>query len=128
MIHLGKAVTKRPARADHLIEHVVVSGVAVDVQDRVVLRRIQLAVRDVRHPEVLDDLAAFELQVAELRHLVLRLAGPVGMGRRARCRQRDEQRDTEAENGFHRSAPVVAEIDPYVSPLLARAQNPGAWR
>ena len=71
-----------PARPDHVVELVVIAREAVLEQDGVVFGGVQLAVGDVRHPEVVDDPAPLELQFAELGHLVRRLTRPMGMRRR----------------------------------------------
>src|SRR5262249_46664302 len=65
---------------NHMVEQMVVAAEAVLEQDGVVLRGVEHAVGDIRHPEFRDDSAALELQVAELRHLVWRLTRPVREG------------------------------------------------
>ena len=51
----------------------------MDKQNSVGFRRIQLAVSNIRHPQVLDGTATLELEFTEVGELVLRLVRPVSL-------------------------------------------------
>ena len=71
---------ERLAWSDEVVTRVMVRRPAVHEQNGVVLGGVELAVGDVGDPEIGDDSAVLELEIAQVRHLVLRLPGPMGAG------------------------------------------------
>src|SRR5215472_7665547 len=57
---------ERAAGPDHVVEEMMVLPKSVVEEDGVVLRGVEDSVRDVRHREALDNLAALERQISEL--------------------------------------------------------------
>ena len=77
---------ERLARADHEIEPVVIAGYRGHHQDGVGFLGVQRAVGNVGDREILDRLAAFQLEIAFAVELVRRL-----LRRMRRSRQRQQQ-------------------------------------
>ena len=96
---------ERSARANQVIDLVVVQREAVHEQDGVVLGGVELAVSDVGHPEILDDPAAFQPKLAQARDLVRSLIGPVGGCWWAVRQQRHRQCSAKPPGSMHRGFP-----------------------
>src|SRR3954452_20054975 len=64
-----------------MVRGMMVCSPPMQEQDRVVLRGVELAVRDVRHVQVADRPAVLEVEIAQVYQLVLRLTGPVRKSR-----------------------------------------------
>ena len=64
-----------------MLKLVMIEGKAMHKQNSVGFRRIQPAVSNIRHPQVLDGTTALELKFTEVGELVLRLVRPVSLSR-----------------------------------------------
>ena len=95
------SVSSGPAGADVVVDQVMVAAETVQEQDRVVLRGVELAVRDVADLQVRDHAAALELEFAELAIWCGGWSGQWADARRDMHQHCDAQRSAESQNRFH---------------------------